>query len=154
MAKYLWDLTLENIPLGWIDIYEDYVRNCPHGEIYGVQYHNDEDVTRHYVNPVKCKEVMLKRFNQLKLDAVELIGQRDSIDLKEFMNQLIKIDIQLFSILDDWTTDFDEVSSLDPNKYTEKELSKHYSWYINSSRDLLPNDPMLKYDSLKLINLL
>ena len=61
MKKFLWDLDIEEIPLGWVDQYNQALNQSPNGIPHLI---NGE---KFYVHPVKCRELLVQVFNKRRL---------------------------------------------------------------------------------------
>ncbi|WP_404407661.1 hypothetical protein [Jeotgalibacillus malaysiensis] len=127
MTKYLWELDLQSVPLGFESDYNEFKKTDLGGAIY-----HDEDGEVYRYNPVKFAERTLSLFNSEKLKAVELHKQLKSNFTKEYYHQLIHIDVRLFGLLDVWTGLDGDISSYDPNNVianAEAQMKTYFSDY-------------------------
>ncbi|MED1790505.1 hypothetical protein P4V47_24085 [Brevibacillus laterosporus] len=156
MATYLWDLDLEQIPLGWSETYQDALESCPNGELVAVDYSNyyGEKIERYFYHPIKCRELLIQIFNQKVDRARNLVDSEKK--LKPFINELFKIDVCLFNLLELWTTPDDEIEGvrLDPRKLEEDliDVGNYFECDNDESINLYPPE-MREYIALRLINL-
>lgn len=150
MVKFLWDLNIEDIPCGWEPIYQEALKDYPGGKIAETisQYGDGElSVEKHLFNPVKCREILINKFNQLKFEAIELYNKRDVLDFKICCNRLFQIDIFLYSILNEWTY-IDDVfanDSFQPNNILSDIKSYAQDTYFDNSDS--------QFNNFKFINL-
>ncbi|MGO0058601.1 hypothetical protein ACTID9_00800 [Brevibacillus fluminis] len=156
MAKYLWDLDLENIPLGWEETFRDALRICPDGEITPISYssYHGEKLERYLYHPVKFRDRLIELFNADKAKAVNLMESNTISD--SFLNQLFKIDVRLFNILDAWLTPDDEIEGemLDPREMEQKLLD--YRVYFQCEDEELVeiyNEKIREYIPLRIFSL-
>lgn len=105
MANFLWDLEIENISCGWEFLYREALANYPDGkfvETITSDSHGTQ-VKKCFFHPVMCRQLLVNKFNALKLEANELYKNINTLDFKMCCNRLLKIDILLYYILLEWT---------------------------------------------------
>lgn len=135
---YLWDLSLDSIPLGWEKFYETAIKETSHGETFALPD------SEYYYNIPDCKELLETNFKSLKNEATILFK-----DLSSNLNRierLIEIDICLYSIIEFWTRDEREYSSFNPNEL-QLDIYNSNLYFSPSSIE------MYKYDKMKFIHL-
>lgn len=121
----LWDLEIKTLSCGWEKTYQDSLLNAPEG-LQG----------EYFYHPVLCHSMIIEEFNQLKIEAKQLISIRKDLDTNTFIQKLIKIDARLHFLLLLWTgaDDYYDNSSFDPKTAL---IDDGYSDYINPD---CPND--------------
>lgn len=145
MEKYLWDFVIEDIPCGWEETYQEALRNCPDGEIIMMECSLEEYDERVFYHPVKCRELLINRFNELKSKAMHLVKNKNTLSVNEFVFEIFKVDAELFSLLTTWSYSDDqfEGGSFNPQRFLN---GWDYSFYIMD--DFHDND----YANLRIIN--
>ncbi len=155
MNNYLWELNIENIPLGWQETLDKAIQNCPDGELVAIpdiDFHSDKfDISRYYYNPIKFREKIIRLFNEEKNKAIHLLENEKS--MKPLFNEILKIDIKLFNLLDLWTSidDHFDGSSFDP-KHIDEEILNSSNYFDSYIEGISPKE-LKKYLHLKLIDL-
>ncbi|SHH57708.1 hypothetical protein [Sporanaerobacter acetigenes] len=154
MAKYLWDLNLDEIPLGWENTYQDALNQCPKGEIIEMAEMDSPDsiiTNQYFYDPVGYKNTIYTIFNEYKIKAKTLFESRNKHEIKPFINELIKFDCILYGLLAEWTCNGNEFdgSSFDPN-YLKNNLLD-YNYYFGSYN--FETDFEKQYKKYKLISL-
>ncbi|NFO86499.1 hypothetical protein FDC58_10445 [Clostridium botulinum] len=148
MNKFLWDLDIENIPCGWENEYQKALIEYPEGKYADCIAYDGKSFEKVEYNPVACRNLIVNKFNLLKIQANELYLNRDTLDFKMCCNRLFQIDIMLYNLLSTWTYS-DEIFCNDDFKSSEIlnniKSPSTYSYFDN----LNP-----KFDSLKFINFL
>jgi hypothetical protein len=149
MAKYLWDLNLDEIPLSWENVYQDALANYPDGELIPSDESWDDIQRNYFFHSVKYRQLIIETFNKYKTNAIELMGKKHSLDFKDFINQIIKTDVILYNLLFDWICDEDsfDISSFNPNNFYNNIVN--YEFYFKDNSDL---NGFEQIESLKLIN--
>lgn len=107
MTKYLWDLNLEEIPLGWEKDYQDALRNFPAGKIIEVPeiYMDDFEIRESWCNPVAFRTLVLQSFNALKDKALYLLENVNKANFQDTSSKLIRIEFALRTLLFSWVDD-------------------------------------------------
>ncbi|VDG73401.1 Uncharacterised protein [Clostridium carnis] len=148
MYKFLWDLDIENISCGWENEYQKALIECPEGKYADCITLNGHDFEKVEYNPVSCRNIIITKFNQLKLEANELYSNRNNLDFKMCCNRLFQIDVMLYNLLSTWTYSNDVFCNdeFDPNTILNDIESPSASSYFDN---LNP-----EFDSLKFINFL
>lgn len=128
MFEYLWDLTLDKLPCGWENTYQEALINCPDGELIPSEEHWGETQRNYFYHPVKYRQLILETFNNYKAKAIELMNKKDTLDFKEFINQIVQIDIVLYNLISHWITDEEEfdINSFNPNNFYNEINNKDY----------------------------
>lgn len=150
MNKFLWNLNIESIPCGWETVYKDALKDCPNGKPEQIMLSNSSGIYTEniFYDPVKCRNLIIEKFNNLKVEAIELYSDRYKSDFKVCCNRLIQIDVILYNLLIDWTYTSEAFSN---DEFQPKNIFKQIENYnINSYFE----NSDFKYDSLKFINLL
>ncbi|BAQ11486.1 hypothetical protein OXB_3016 [Bacillus sp. OxB-1] len=139
MPEYLWDIDIEQLPLGWSDIYEDAFENYPNGMmIEGVFFH-----------PVDYHAQLLSYFHTYQAKAKAAYGNLQKQFDRDTLNLLVAYDKFLYSILLVWLDDERDSSQFDSSKL-DKEL-KDSIWYnLSAESDL---DFMKPFKPLQLIQM-
>ncbi|WP_353096387.1 hypothetical protein [Tissierella praeacuta] len=153
MVKYLWDLNLDEIPLGWENTYQEASIKSPHGEIVSIPESNYDEISinRYFYHPVKYRNELYRLFNEFKVKAKDLFESKGNHEFRPFINELIKYDCILYNILYEWTLVDDELdgSSFDPDYI--KNILQNFRDYFDSSS--FETDFDKQYNKYKLINL-
>ncbi|MCM3312010.1 hypothetical protein CHH78_02290 [Shouchella clausii] len=145
MAKYLFDLDLEEIPLGWEEAYQEALTRCPDGEI--IPPLPDDAFNRPcFYHPVAYRALILKTFNKYKLLARRLMEEQKP-DIKSWITELVKVDIILYKLLSLWVSEFMDISCYDPKDFNSDVFGANDSYFSYISDDMQP------YEGLKLLNL-
>lgn len=146
--EYLWDLNLEEIPLGWDERYQQELKENPEGRYEIIpDFPTESAEYKVFYHPVGYREKLLSLFKDIQ-EKAKKIFQNDE-DFKTKMHTLLKMDIALYNILDEWVTDdFWDVSCMDPFKI--EDVIKISSGYFTESYS---QKAMERYKNLKLINL-
>lgn len=136
MQEHLWDLNIEDIPLGWDDIYKQALEECPNGE-----YEHCEDTfgeSTYWCNPVACKSILISKFNSLKLQAKQIFDDKNL--LSRSISELFSIDVMLYNILSNWTFTEYEFSSFNDTKFLDNinDLEVYFDEAGCSIKDYLP----------------
>lgn len=149
MAKYLWNLNLDKIPLGWEDTYKESIVNCPDGKLIPSDESWDDIQRSYFFHPVKYRQLIIENFNNHKANAIELMDKKYSLNFKDFINQIIKTDVILYNLLFDWICDEDsfDISSFNPNNFYNNILDCEF--YFKDNSDISGFEQI---ESLKLIN--
>jgi hypothetical protein len=150
--RYLWELDLAQVPLGWEKTYNEALEECPTGTYITIPDY-DASVsgeTRCWYNPVKYHQTLLETFNRLKQKALSIISKEQDTPLHK-IDDLIKIDICLYAILDLWLDDdnFFDGSSFDPNSLGDIKTIMKYDFYFDWDHNNTHN----KYEGLRLVHL-
>lgn len=135
---YLWELSLENIPLGWEELYKSSVGKSANSEI--VELPDCE----YYYNMEDCKKLLETNFISLKNEAAALYNDLQS-NLHR-LNRLIEIDISLYAIINFWTCTENDYSCFNPNSL-QTQLCDTSSYFAPCSIE------MEKYEKMKFIHL-
>lgn len=144
-----WDLDIEKIPCGWEEAYQEALKESPDGEIFRYQEDCGDD-NRYFYHPVKCRELLIRHFNNLKSEAKTLVANRYSLDLNEFVNRLIHIDAKLYSALLYWVDDDVEGSTFNLPNYLSRidsDALENYSSFEYAHRYAFPDLRILKIDT-------
>ncbi len=156
MIKYLWDLNLDEISLGWEETYKEALEENPKGtNIKMEDYDMNGRLTmcKYFYDPVGYRNLIHDTFNKYKIKAKTLFDSKETDDIKTFINKLIKLDIILYNLLANWTNEDDEFdgSCFDP-KYLKKESNLlELDFYFDESD--FSTDFEKKYRKYKFINL-
>lgn len=148
MSNFLWNLNIEAIPCGWESIYKTALNDCPNGTVKEIVLSDSSGVYNEkcFYNPVKCRNLIIEKFNSLKVEALELYNNRYKLDFKVCCNKLIHIDIMLYNLLTEWTYESDVFSNDD---FQPKNILDNIEiHHVNSYFENLDS----KFDSLKFIN--
>lgn len=153
MIKYLWQLDLDDIPLGWESTYQESFAKSPDGEIVSIPESNYDEViiNRYFYHPVKYRNELYRLFNEYKIKAKDLFESKNNHEFKPFINKLIQYDCILYNLLSEWTFSDDafDGSSFSPNHM--ENLLQNFSDYFDLSD--LETDFDKQYSKYKLINL-
>lgn len=157
MIKFLWDLDLDKIPIGWENVYQDSLINNPNGntiKLFSSNYDGTVTSEDYFSHPIKCKELIYDLFNKYKSEAKELYENQDKYSFKQVVNELFKLDTLLFHLLSDWVAsdEYHEDTIFNPKDYETLHETSLISCYLDSeSYDL---DFINKYGKYRLINFL
>lgn len=94
-------------------------------------FNGDEPLSeKTFSHPVKCHDLIISEFNNLKNEAKILLEKRNNLDLNTFVSQIIYIDATLYHLLEFWqAADIDhDYSSYNPE---EIKLKADYEYYFN-----------------------
>ena len=148
MTQFLWQLDIEKLPLGWEDVYLEALANYPNGQIVADgPYYDGDTLRRAYMNPVGFREKLLLLFNKYKQIANELYESLGLSFNSDAINQLLKCDIILYSIIFDWVDTEKDFSVFDPNKIEEN------LFYIDGYFSSSDMDFMVPFQRMKFIQL-
>lgn len=137
LIKYLWDLNLDEIPLGWEATYKTALEQYPNGTTAEmILQDNDFELfaEEYEYNPVECRNIIYNSFNEYKAKAKNLLESKDEYDLKTLVNELIKIDVILYNLLKYWLYEDDyyfENSSFQPKDYSNQDKIFSLSDYFD-----------------------
>lgn len=153
--NYLWDLDIEQIPLGWQSEFDRAIKELPDGELTTMPDLSDPSateigLTRHEYNPIKYRDTIVKLFNEQKSLAHDVLKNEQS--MKALFNRLLKIDINLFNLLNEWlySSDLYQLNSFEPKHLLDLIESNLSSDYFDAvDIDTIPK----KYVDLRLITL-
>lgn len=153
MEKYLWDLNLDEIPLGWQKTYDDAVKNYPDGKI-DTRWHSgssgeNQYVTQHHSDPVKYRDRIKVLFDQEKANALQTIDSK--ISIRSYFNNLLDIDIKLYLLLELWTRPDDDFEFFEVSEI-ESHLEIRSEYVSESNVDTGPEN-MFKYFDLMLLRI-
>ncbi|WP_130807675.1 hypothetical protein [Senegalia massiliensis] len=151
MTKYLWQLNLDDIPLGWEQIYKEAIKEYPHGEIFSFENLNYDDTNRYFYHPVKYRDEIYRLFNKYKIEAKYLFDSKDKYNFKTFTTKIVKLDSILYNLLFYWTQEEKEVdgSCFDPRDLEED----IYSFESYFDFDDFESQFQKTYNKYKIINL-
>lgn len=115
---YLWDLEIEKIPCPWWEEewVQKHIRDFPNGEHYKIETGNQfgDKIITGFIHPAACRRIIIDAFNKAKSPAQDILMNQNKFTLKEFIAKIIEIDAIIFELLDLWTGDWIDESSLDP----------------------------------------
>ena len=72
---------------------------------------------------------MIRSYNKAKFEARSLLIERNNLEIGDFVNKTVKVDAQLFYLLEEWISDMTDISSFNTKNYlaqSEKELLESY----------------------------
>ncbi|SHH54162.1 hypothetical protein SAMN02745135_01131 [Caloranaerobacter azorensis DSM 13643] len=134
MVKHLWELSLNQIPLAWSKFYEDSLLNYPEGKYIEIKT-IDGQVFKTWVNPVQYKNLIEHYFNKFKIQAKDLLKNQNNIDLKDFIQQLVDIDVALYNLLFEWAFEKDSIDEnprlYNPYTYFSSKQYYNYNFYFS-----------------------
>ena len=147
---YLWDLEMEQLPLGWEEEYHQALQAYPNGKIIprkfsGNRYYNDVP-SPYFRDPVTYHRWLINLFHRYRNQALRLLsnGQPPKNNWSA-MQKLLAIDIRLFNLLMFWVSPPRE---FDPGEFDPHQIIKHIdstNFYYDFEPDELPTDPRLSY---------
>lgn len=128
--EFLWDLNLEEIPLGWEERYQQELKDNPNGRYESIPEFSSDGAKEYTVfyDPVGYRKKLLLMFKEIQGKAKAEFEKEEDFKLK--MHNLLKLDIALYNLLDEWVTDdWWDVSCMDPFKIEDdiKGTSEYFS---------------------------
>lgn len=135
MATYFWELSLDEIPLAWSQSYEKYLLNYPEGRY--IQIKNiDGQIFKTWTNPVQYKTLIEHWFKKFSTQAQALLKNQYNMDFKDFIQQLINLDVALYNLLFEWAFEKappnSDPSSYNPYTYFSSKQYYNYNFYFGT----------------------
>lgn len=134
MARYLWDLQLEDFACGWQNIYDEAAENFPMGKHIEWTATNGT-LVREWIDPVQTYELMKKTFSNYKSQAQDIVQNLGEIEIGYGFTQLLNFDVALFNLLIDWhlgiATVENNIGLFRPFEYFNNKLYMNYVLYFS-----------------------
>lgn len=124
MSMFLWEIDIEQIPLGWNDIYEDARENYPNGTKFD----------KYFVHPIECRTQLIAHFKNYQEKAKETYQSLLKGFDRDILHTLLKYDQILYSVLYEWLGDERDHSEFDP-KDIEKNINDHYGYLLSANAE-------------------
>ncbi|WP_313891155.1 hypothetical protein [Psychrobacillus sp.] len=137
MTEHLWELKLEQIPLGWNDMYQDAIEKYPNGA----------EMNGSFVHPVDYHAQLLAYFHVYQAKAKSAYDKLQEKFDKKLLNTLVQYDMFLYSVIYEWVDDerdFSQFNSSDLDNQLKDSI------YYVVKDDLLHMEP---YKQLQLIQM-
>jgi hypothetical protein len=133
MAKYLWDLNIEDLPLGWQSVYDEAVRDYPKGKYVQWAATNDE-VIKNWVDPVQTYDLFKRTIMDYKNRAMTIFQNYRDPDVRNTFTRLLRVDVALFNLFVNWNMECLDVehhlTMFNPFEYFRNERYVNYTFYF------------------------
>ena len=139
MRKFLWDLDIEQLPLGWEEQYQEALKEFPNGTV----------IKGYFLHPVEYRAQILSYFHTYQAKAKSEYEQL----LKEFdvelLNSLVGYDKLLYSVLYEWLDDQRDISLFDPASLS-RYLEDSAGYILSADADIPFMEPYKKLQFIQM----
>lgn len=134
MARYLWDLNIEDFQCGWQSIYNEAAKSFPNGKHIEWTATNGE-LVREWIDPVQTYDLMKKTFSNYKKHAQDILQNLYGMEIRSGFTQLLNIDVALYNLLIEWHLEIKtaegDIGLFRPFEYFNNKLYMNYIFYFS-----------------------
>ena len=126
-VRYLWELKIIDLPLGWEEYYQLALKEFPDGE------NIDLSDGTFFCRPVEYRTKLIENFEKYSNEAQEVFND-NNLNFQDKCNKLLKLDVILNNILSDWINDTYDSSIFNPNDINYELISNDdLEFYFNNN---------------------
>ena len=139
MKKFLWDIDIEQLQLGWEDVYQNAYENFPNGTV----------IKNCFFHPVEYQAQLLAYFHTYQTKAKSTHEQLQKNFDRELLNLLATYDRLLYSVLYEWLDDERDISQFNSSDL-DRRLEDTVGYMLSADAELSFMQP---YKKLQLIQM-